>query len=84
MCTHNCEVHHNSTPTPYGGRGIPYGYLASAYIVQNHEVLQAERSVYTGVYSMMHVASFPGPHAERGSGPGDTWQNSHICCGQQS
>ena len=25
------------------------------------------------------LASFPGPHAERGSGPGDTWQNSRMC-----
>ena len=25
------------------------------------------------------VASYPGPHAERGRGPGDTWQNSRTC-----
>ena len=25
------------------------------------------------------LASYPGPHAERGRGPGDTWQNSHMC-----
>ena len=25
------------------------------------------------------VASYPGPHAERGRGPGDTWQNSRMC-----
>ena len=25
------------------------------------------------------LASFPGPHAERGSGPSDTWQNSRMC-----
>ena len=25
------------------------------------------------------IASFPGPHAKRGSGSGDTWQNSRMC-----
>ena len=25
------------------------------------------------------VASYPGPHAECGRGPGDTWQNSRMC-----
>ena len=25
------------------------------------------------------VASYPGPRAERRRGPGDTWQNSHMC-----
>ena len=25
------------------------------------------------------LASYPGPHAERGRGPGDTWQNSRMC-----
>ena len=25
------------------------------------------------------VASYPGPRAERGRGPGDTWQNSRMC-----
>ena len=32
----------------------------------------------------LNLASFPGPHAECGSGPGDTWQNSHMCWAQQS
>ena len=27
----------------------------------------------------IHIASYPGPHAERGRGPGDTWQNSRMC-----
>ena len=25
------------------------------------------------------LALYPGPHAERGRGPGDTWQNSRMC-----
>ena len=27
----------------------------------------------------MYLASYPGPRAERGKGPGDTWQNSCMC-----
>ena len=31
------------------------------------------------VCGCIHAASYPGPHAERGRGPGDTWQNSRMC-----
>ena len=31
------------------------------------------------VCAYVWVSSFPGPHAKRGSGPVDTWQNSCMC-----
>ena len=42
---------------------------------QMKQVLQGERWRDEG----LGVASYPGPHAERGRGPGDTWQNSRMC-----
>ena len=37
------------------------------------------RSAIAGPTDAKLLASYPGPHAERGRGPGDTWQNSRMC-----
>ena len=42
-------------------------------------VLISRSEQLVGMSDYATVASFPGPHVERGSGPGDTWQNSRMC-----
>ena len=34
---------------------------------------------YVKISARTLLASFPGPHTERGRRPGDTWQNSRMC-----
>lgn len=52
-------------------------FTAWAMILQQHswdiKVRGGQESGYGG------LASYPGPHAERGKGPGDTWQVFPVC-----
>ena len=44
------------------------------------EIVLAESPIITQCsIDCPRIASYPGPHAERGRGPGETWQNSRMC-----
>ena len=44
--------------------------------IMNNSLGDVDRLPHGG---WLKLASFPGPHVKRGSGPGDTWQNSRMC-----
>ena len=57
---------------------VVHVYRMSALHCCSMLLLYPPTSTAMHTHTPTHVASYPGPRAERGRGPGDTWQNSCV------